>query len=616
MSERVHPNQEPLLSAEEAYAQGHYQTALKRYLSLQKSLRKDPVLSLRAQLGAAKSHHRLWHTQAAHQGYQEIASLTKERLGQEHSLLADALDGEGRLFLEEDLWLQAKGLIEEAHILRQTTLHTEHPDTAESLISFAELYIASGQKALARSFYEEAIRILRDLLGPAHPQVGAALSRLGFFFWSNGDYEQALTTLEEARKLQSEALLATHPSLASTHWNLALTLRELARLDEAATLLESSLRCFEEAFGLAHPKSYCALQDLGQLYQLQGRDEDAAALYHKAIKAKTDNANELKTELQEIEALARKIPFWLRGKDRKSRPNFSKLDLVSPPSVRHAIFAGNGGPLITTDNGVYLFDMPYMGRLREIKNRQASEAYLSPDHKLFYITSQDREISLWSERGEYQKRIAACATPCITPCLEAGYLVCGDNERLFVVSAHDGQTLQETSHKSDAAELLPLACAPNGELCAVGFYLGTKVTLYQLPTLEVLDTLETPEGLCALTFSQDGTLYAASQSHLYSYQEKGGEVITQAWALPAPSPRCIAAHPTEPLIALATKDSLLFFNTKTHQPVEQKKLSVGLRSMMFHPKKGWLLALDDEQKLSLWEAHLAKGAQPPQGAQP
>ncbi len=92
-----------------------------------------------------------------------------------------------------------------------------------------------------------------------------------------GDYAEA--------QKQTEAALKEADEFEEQDWRLVMTLNKLAgfyrvqgRYDEAAALYRRSLAIDEKMLGPKHPNVIAAVNDLAELYRAQGREDEAQRL--------------------------------------------------------------------------------------------------------------------------------------------------------------------------------------------------------------------------------------------------------------------------------------------------------------------------------------------------
>jgi tetratricopeptide (TPR) repeat protein len=603
MTNMLPPQQ--LQIGEAFYQQGQYTKAAEIFQRLVLSAPHQAHWSLKASLGLAQCHHRLWQEERAEAQYLQTIKEARALLGEDHAIVATALDGLGKLYLEQQTPQRAALLIEEAHAIRQLAFGAEHPDTAESLLHVAELYtaLAQGDAKLfqrAKPFYEEALRILRDVLGD-DPRLAVAQNCFGYFFWRAKDFIQAKTLLEEARRIQTKLLPKEHPSHGSNLWNLALMHRDQGELHDATALLEEAFALFEQAFGLQHPKSYCALLELGELYRLTGRSQDALALYNKAATPQNGPiSSEARACITLLQSTTKppKAFSWTPQENNSRRFTQPAKHLSMAP--QHLV--------VTTASGVHIYELPSLRYQSFTSTQLAQEANLSAQGDL-YVSTPERMLHLWRQTehtaslgaANYQTYLGQLPPGPLVMLTERRQALGLEGQSLSLLSLDGAKELAQTTILSDGGELLPPALSTSQNLVAVGCLLGERVGVYQLDTLEELDSFETPEGVMSLAFSARGILYVATPGWVYAYQRgEDDEVSSWGWAIEEKSPRLIAVSPDETALALSTASEVQLIETKTHQLITVYPTGP-LEQLLFHPTQRLLITLSQAQHAELWE---------------
>ena len=591
---------------EASYQQGHYAKAAEIFQQLALSAPREALWALKGSLGLAQCHHRLWDEARAEAQYLRTIEQGRAALGEPHALVAAALDGLGKLYLEQQSLERAAALIEESHALRQLAFGAEHPDTAESLLRLAELYTALGQRGdarlyqRARPFYEEALRILRALLDE-DARVATAHNCFGYFCWRTKDFIQARASLEEALRLQTKLLPPAHPGRASTLWNLALLHRDQGALTQATALLEEALSLFSQAFSLRHPKRYCALLELGELYRLAGRSQDALALYYQAATPQNGPiSSEAKACITALQATTRPARAFSWGAKQQQRRRFTQ-------PARHLSLAPQR-LVVTTEAGVHLYELPSLRYRGFIETQLAQEAFLSAEGDL-YVLTPERMLHLWRQTdhpaglggGRYHAYLGQHPPGPLTMLTAERKALCIEAQTVTLISLGDGHEIAEVTLVADGGELLAPVFSAAPQVAAMAGLLGEKVLLYQLEPLEELDSLETPEGVRALAFSPRGTLYAATAGWIYAYHRgEEAEVRSWSWSIDEASPQLIAVSPDDTALAVSNATGVLLYDTRTHAPLAT--LPTGpLEQLFFVPGQRSLLTLSQSQEAALWD---------------
>jgi tetratricopeptide (TPR) repeat protein len=574
------------------YQQGQYTKAAEIFEQLRFSSKNEALLLPRLSLNQALCAHKLWKEAKAEAHYQETIARAKKLFGEQHAIVATALDGLGKLYLEQGEAQRASEPLEEAHAIRQNAFGVEHPDTAESLLHLAELYTALSQYKAAKPFYEESIRILKSLVGEEDPRTAAACNCFGYFYWKTKNITQARIFLEEARLTQEKILPKEHPSRGSNLWNIALVARDQGDLNQATALLEEAFSLFEKSFGLQHPKSYCSLLDVGELYRLEGRSQDALALYNK-VAQKSPIFQEARSLMALLQATAKtpKQCSWSQ-KQAKAHCFTQKVKKLSLADQRL---------VVTTAAGVYTYPLPAQRPQHFISTQLAQEAYLFPEDKAYLITPE-RTAHLWSiteDSASYQSYVGQLPQGPLVMLEERQLALCVEGQDLSLISLVDCQELAHITISSDGGEILAPVVSKN--LVAVACLLGEKVSLYQLDTLEELDSFDTPEGVKALTFSALGTLYIATPSWVYAYQRGAEEQVTSwGWAIEETNLQLISASPDDALLAVSNSQETHLYSTKEHKKIATYPTGA-LDQLFFHPTHRLFFTVNQEEEACIWE---------------
>jgi len=181
------------------------------------------------------------------------------------------------------LYPEARSLLEESLVVRESLLGKDHPDVAASARSLAVLLVSTGDYDGARPLLERALKIREQALGPAHPDVAQSLSNLGVLRLKTGQYEDARSLLERALEIEEAALGPEHADVAKDLNNLGLVLSEMGRYQEARPPLERALRIREAVLGANHPDLATTLNNLGNLLLNLEDRAGARPLYERAL---------------------------------------------------------------------------------------------------------------------------------------------------------------------------------------------------------------------------------------------------------------------------------------------------------------------------------------------
>ncbi|MEU6655186.1 tetratricopeptide repeat protein [Streptomyces sp. NPDC046900] len=156
---------------------------------------------------------------------------------------------------------------------------------ARTLLSFGMLRYLRGESAQAEAYYEEAGPLF-ETLGEDH-FVAVVANNLGGCLASQGKHEQALTACKSA--LRRYRGLAERDGEAQALMQLATPLGGTGRYEEAEAALREAIEIFD---GLGDAQRFSAMNNLGTLYEDQGRMEEAAIWYGRSARGKCSPAAE------------------------------------------------------------------------------------------------------------------------------------------------------------------------------------------------------------------------------------------------------------------------------------------------------------------------------------
>jgi serine/threonine protein kinase/Tfp pilus assembly protein PilF len=161
----------------------------------------------------------------------------------------------------------------------------ERPEIQVRLLAtVGQAYRRLGLFDRAAPILEDALEKQRSLHPGGDPEAIEALllDDLGSVYSLTGRYSAARECFQRALGIRRERVGVRDTSVAATLTNLALVHREEARLTEAESCLVAASEIMQEMLPgtLGHAK---ALNNLAQVYQAQGRFQEAVALFDSAL---------------------------------------------------------------------------------------------------------------------------------------------------------------------------------------------------------------------------------------------------------------------------------------------------------------------------------------------
>jgi len=217
----------------------------------------------------------------------EILDRGAERIGdelQDQPLLRARLTGTiGRVYADLGLYERARGQLEQALQLRQSTWGDNHRDVAESLFGLGLVAHRQGQYAEAESLFNRATSIGQRSLETDDPLLADSYQWLGRALYDQGRRAEAASIWNRVLAMRQLAVGTDDPSYAWTLYLSALCHMDERRYDEAENALRRSLTILERAGGEDEPRLAAVLQSLSYLYRLLERYGEAEQTARRAV---------------------------------------------------------------------------------------------------------------------------------------------------------------------------------------------------------------------------------------------------------------------------------------------------------------------------------------------
>jgi tetratricopeptide (TPR) repeat protein len=252
-------------------------------------------------------------------------TISEERLGAEHPLIADGLNNLAQLLQATSRLTEAEQMMRRvitirerdvasdplkiasslhnlAHLLRITSRPSEaeplmrqaldiferefgpdHPDVANSLNILSQLLKFTNRPAEAEPLARRALAIYENNLGEWHPNVARVLNNLAHLFQVTNRLQEAETLMRRALAIDEQNLGPKHPYVAKDLNDLAQLLYAVRRLVEAEPLLRRALIIDEETLGPEHPEVATNLNNLAAVLRTTNRLAEAEPLMRRAL---------------------------------------------------------------------------------------------------------------------------------------------------------------------------------------------------------------------------------------------------------------------------------------------------------------------------------------------
>jgi tetratricopeptide (TPR) repeat protein len=150
--------------------------------------------------------------------------------------------------------------------------------------SRATALMKQGKLAEATEVSRQVLERSRMVLGPEHPDSLSRMFDLGLALHIRKRFRDAEQVFRQLLPLREKALGPGHPDTIATIDAICEELFNLRRYEESRELLEEELRC-KKAFGLEHQLTIRTLSNIGKVYKMQGKFQDACSLCRTALGA-------------------------------------------------------------------------------------------------------------------------------------------------------------------------------------------------------------------------------------------------------------------------------------------------------------------------------------------
>lgn len=215
-----------------------------------------------------------------------LRSLGLESENLEHALAAESAFARlielGLVQVEDDTGMRVHRLVAE-FVMAAAPDMAARDAVEETICALLQETTAAGQP---RTLLPGHVHIQQVVEGAVarDPLWGAECSLgLGRHFYQLGDYASAADHLRRALRLREAHLPAGHPEIATTRKHLGYVLRDLGDLAGAQTHLEAALDLHLATVGEDDAMTADTLSELGTVYMLAGRSEDAVQAFRRAL---------------------------------------------------------------------------------------------------------------------------------------------------------------------------------------------------------------------------------------------------------------------------------------------------------------------------------------------
>ncbi|MEQ9550302.1 MAG: tetratricopeptide repeat protein [Coleofasciculus sp. G3-WIS-01] len=365
----------------------------------------------------------------------QALELNKRLLGDDHLSVAASLNNLALLYSLWERYGKAEPLCLRALELSKRLRGDDHLSVATSLNNLAYLYKSQERYGEAEPLYQKALELIKRLLGDDHPDVATSMNNLANLYESQGKYYKAEPLYLQTLELRKRLLGDDHSEVATSLGNLALLYKSQKRYLEAESLYLQALDLKKRRLGDDHPDVATILNNLALLYNLQGRYDEAEPFYLEALELYKrllgDNHPHVATSLNNLAHIS-----YSQGRYDKAEPLFQQA-----LELRKRLLGDNHPDVATSLNnlaGLYYLQgrydkaEPLFQQALELRKRLLSDNH--PD----VASSLNNLAGLYLSQGRYGE-----AEPLYLQALELSKRLLGDEHPLTITICENLQFLRE-----------------------------------------------------------------------------------------------------------------------------------------------------------------------------
>lgn len=258
-------------------AENHSQCAL---LFTRQKLGKNHFLTTDSLNGLAWVYFETGRESIAEEYYTHALGITGDGLtaGQRASA-ATSLMGLAAVDLSKGYYAEAERYYQRSLDIREDIFGQDNRQTAISLYGLTCLYCATGRYTEAEHYIHRVLAIREDAFGPDHHDIAAALNALAEVYISTDRYVEAEKCLLRSQKI----LGPNDPHFVSVLNSLAIVFRATGRITEAEIYYKSAITECEKAPVPNRLIISCIQNNLAAVCYLTGRYTEAETLYIRSL---------------------------------------------------------------------------------------------------------------------------------------------------------------------------------------------------------------------------------------------------------------------------------------------------------------------------------------------
>ena len=215
--------------------------------------------------------------------HKRSVTILEKALGPDHPSVATMLNNLAELYRTQGRYAEAEPLYKRSLAISEKALGSENPSLAGMLNAFAELYRLQGRYAEAEQLYKRSLALTEKALGPDHPGMARRAQQPRPALSSAGPIRGGRAALQAQRRPRREGARARPPSTRKHAQQPRRGLSRARPVRRGRAALQALARHQGEGAGPDSPDAATPLNNLGLLYQAQGRHAEAEPLHKRSV---------------------------------------------------------------------------------------------------------------------------------------------------------------------------------------------------------------------------------------------------------------------------------------------------------------------------------------------
>ncbi|MDX2150966.1 MAG: tetratricopeptide repeat protein [Bryobacteraceae bacterium] len=194
-------------------------------------------------------------------------------------MIVERLRNLASILQDTDQPQEARDLHREALTIATEEFGEDHATTAACMVDLGKALSSCGEHEAARKSVQDAIDLYAGLFGSASEEVASTMQVMGTIYRAEGDLEKAINCYERALAMRERQLGSNAAELGVLLMSLAGANSDMGRYGPAVELMQQAVGRLE---GAKDHRLAPALENLGNVYVLCGRFEDAVSSLQRA----------------------------------------------------------------------------------------------------------------------------------------------------------------------------------------------------------------------------------------------------------------------------------------------------------------------------------------------